>query len=210
MESSEQMGILLGTRTDNCDYVGYGLLRRSSKEVPRKFHLPGSIHICWGVATWHSGQYFQVCGNVWVIFMTAVLVHLDFMGWIRCFRADAVLLAVGITAVICLALTAFSFQTKWDFTAMGSGLFVCLVVLVIFGFLAMFLRNTFPILNLIYACLGALLFSVYLVYDTQLMIGGKHKYSISPEEYIFAALNIYMDIINIFIYILTIIGSSSD
>jgi FtsH-binding integral membrane protein len=125
-------------------------------------------------------------------------------------RADAVLLAVGITAVICLALTAFSFQTKWDFTAMGSGLFVCLVVLVIFGFLAMFLRNTFPILNLVYACLGALLFSVYLVYDTQLMIGGKHKCSISPEEYIFAALNIYMDIINIFIFILSIIGSSND
>lgn len=68
----------------------------------------------------------------------------------------------------------------------------------------------FPILNLVYACIGALLFSVYLVYDTQLMIGGKHKCSISPEEYIFAALNIYMDIINIFIYILSIIGASSN
>lgn len=125
-------------------------------------------------------------------------------------RADAVLLAVGVTAVVCLSLTAFSFQTKWDFTAMGGGLFVCLIVFVLFGFLAIFLRGTFPILNLVYACLGALLFSIYLVYDTQLMMGGKHKCSISPEEYIFAALNIYMDIINIFIYILSIIGSSSD
>lgn len=32
------------------------------------------------------------------------------------YRADAVLLAVGITTVIVLSLTAFSFQTKWDFT----------------------------------------------------------------------------------------------
>ncbi len=39
-------------------------------------------------------------------------------------RADAVLLAAGITCVICLALTAFSFQTRWDFTAMGGILFV--------------------------------------------------------------------------------------
>lgn len=42
------------------------------------------------------------------------------------------------------------------------------------------------------------------------MMGGEHKYSISPEEYIFAALNLYMDIVNIFIYILTIISAARD
>lgn len=46
---------------------------------------------------------------------------------------------------------------------------------------------------------GALLFSFYLIYDTQLMMGGNHKYSISPEEYVFASLNIYLDIIMIFL-----------
>jgi FtsH-binding integral membrane protein len=71
----------------------------------------------------------------------------------------------------------------------------------------MFLAGSYPIVNLVYACLGALLFSVYLVYDTQLMMGGKHKYSISPEEYVFAALNLYLDIVQIFLYILQIIGS---
>ncbi|KFM82260.1 Protein lifeguard 2, partial [Stegodyphus mimosarum] len=38
------------------------------------------------------------------------------------------------------------------------------------------------------------------------MIGGKHRYSLSPEEYIFAALNIYLDVINIFMSILQIVG----
>ena len=51
---------------------------------------------------------------------------------------------------------------------------------------------------------------VYIVYDTQLMMGGKHKYSIDPEEYIFAALNLYLDIINLFLYILTLIGAAKD
>ena len=55
---------------------------------------------------------------------------------------------------------------------------------------------------------GALVFSLYLVYDTQLMLGGKHKYALSPEEYIFAALNIYLDVINLFMYILMIVGFS--
>ena len=41
-----------------------------------------------------------------------------------------------------------------------------------------------------------------------MMMGGNHKYSISPEEYIFAAIAIYLDIINIFLYILRIVGAA--
>lgn len=42
--------------------------------------------------------------------------------------------------------------------------------------------------------------------DVQLMLGGHHHYSLDPEEYVFAALNIYLDIINLFIFILRLIG----
>ena len=49
----------------------------------------------------------------------------------------------------------------------------------------------------------------YLVVDTQQMVGGKNrKYSISPEEYIFAALNLYLDIITLFLLLLQLIGLS--
>ena len=43
---------------------------------------------------------------------------------------------------------------------------------------------------------------------SQMMMGGNHKFSISPEEYIFAAIAIYLDIINIFLYILRIVGAA--
>ena len=59
-----------------------------------------------------------------------------------------------------------------------------------------------------YGSLGALVFSLYIVYDTQLMMGGKHKYALSPEEYIFAALNLYLDFIQLFRFILMIVGVS--
>ena len=36
------------------------------------------------------------------------------------------------------------------------------------------------------------------------------QYSLDPEEYVFAALNLYLDIINLFLYILQIIGASRD
>ncbi|XP_058124959.1 protein lifeguard 1-like isoform X2 [Anopheles ziemanni] len=124
------------------------------------------------------------------------------------FSREEVMLAVGITAAVCLGLTLFAFQTKWDFTVMGGVLFVAVLILMLFGLLAIFIPG--KTMTLVYASAGALIFSIYLVYDTQLMIGGEHKYSISPEEYIFAALNLYLDIVNIFLYILTIIGATRD
>lgn len=124
------------------------------------------------------------------------------------FSSQEVLLAVGITAAVTLGLTLFAFQTKWDFTVMGGILFVAVIILMLFGIIAIFFPG--KTITIVYASAGALLFSIYLIYDTQMMMGGEHKYSISPEEYIFAALNLYLDIINIFMYILTIIGASRD
>lgn len=124
------------------------------------------------------------------------------------YDTEAVMLAVAICSVICLGLTIFAFQTKIDFTTCSGFLFVSLLILIIFGFVAIIFPG--KIMQLIYASAAALIFSLYLVFDTQLMIGGKHRYSISPEEYIFATLNLYLDIINIFMSILEIIGLARD
>ncbi|CAB4009850.1 lifeguard 1-like [Paramuricea clavata] len=122
------------------------------------------------------------------------------------YDADAVLIAAGITTAVVLAITLFSFQTKYDFTMMGGMLFVALIILILFGFLSIFFYSR--ILQLVYACLGALIFSMYLVYDTQIMMGGGKRYALSPEEYVFAALNLYLDIINLFIFILQIVSAA--
>merc|ERR1719369_522281 len=86
-------------------------------------------------------------------------------------------------------------------------LIAVLMVFVLFGLIAIFLPQS-RTLRLVYASIGAIIFSLYIIYDTQLMVGGSHKYSLSPEEYVFAALNLYLDIINLFMYILQIIGNS--
>lgn len=123
------------------------------------------------------------------------------------FNPADVLLAVIVTTVVCVGLTIFAFQTKWDFTVMGGMLFVCLLLLMLFGIIAMFFPGR--IVMLVYSSMGAILFSFYLIYDTQMMMGGTHKHSISPEEYVFAAITLYLDVINIFLYILSIIGSKN-
>lgn len=77
--------------------------------------------------------------------------------------ADTVLIAVGATAAVCLALTLFAFQTKFDFTMCNGVLFVALILFMIFGIVASIWRG--PKMQLVYASIGALLFSVYLIYE---------------------------------------------
>ncbi|XP_059097466.1 protein lifeguard 3-like isoform X2 [Tigriopus californicus] len=121
------------------------------------------------------------------------------------FEADAVLIAAGTCAVVTLALTVFAFQSKYDFTVCGGMLLALLLILLLGGILMAILPNSkWAMIG--YGSAGALIFSLYIVYDTQIMMGGKHKYALSPEEYIFAALNLYLDIINLFVYLLMIIG----
>ncbi|XP_021106284.1 protein lifeguard 1 isoform X2 [Heterocephalus glaber] len=123
------------------------------------------------------------------------------------YNTEAVIMAVGITTAVCFTVVIFSMQTRYDFTSCMGVLLVSIVVLFIFAFLCIFIRNR--ILEIVYASLGALLFTCFLAVDTQLLLGNK-QLSLSPEEYVFAALNLYTDIINIFLYILTIIGRAKE
>jgi len=125
------------------------------------------------------------------------------------YDVEAVLMAVGTTAGVTLALTIFAFQTKIDFTGCGGALLCVLVVFIISGIFFAFIPSP-RWAQIGYSAVGAIIFSLYIIYDTQIMLGGNHKYSISPEEYIFAALNLYLDIINLFLYLLSIFGNSKN
>jgi len=129
------------------------------------------------------------------------------------YTTDSVLLALTVTAGVFLALTAFACVTKSDFTGIGVYLFALLAVLIIFG-LVIYLWPLFTgqapprALRLVYAGFAVLLFMFYIIHDTQLIVGGTHKkHQFSVDDYVFAALNLYLDIINLFTYILQILGS---
>lgn len=124
------------------------------------------------------------------------------------YDTNVVLLAFGATALITVSLTIFAFQTKWDFTGMGPYLLAVLVGLIFMGIIQIWVRD--QLLETITASIGAILFSLYIVYDTQLMLGGDHKNSIGTEEYIFAAISLYLDIINLFMYLLQLINGGRD
>ncbi|EEC14454.1 NMDA receptor glutamate-binding chain, putative, partial [Ixodes scapularis] len=90
----------------------------------------------------------------------------------------------------------------FDFTSCAGFLFIAVWILLLFGILTIFTYNT--ILNTVYSALGALLFMAFLAFDTQMIMGGR-KLELSPEEHIFAALQLYMDVVQLFLFILRLV-----
>jgi len=54
------------------------------------------------------------------------------------YNIQSVLIAVGITSFVCLGVTLFSFQTKYDFTSCFGILFVMSLALFGFGIVCIF------------------------------------------------------------------------
>mmetsp|Transcript_30704 Transcript_30704/g.94393 ORF Transcript_30704/g.94393 Transcript_30704/m.94393 type:complete len:242 (-) Transcript_30704:189-914(-) len=119
------------------------------------------------------------------------------------YTVTSVLFAVVATAALVGGLSLYAVFTKTDFTGCGPYLFAACLVLLIFGLFTAFLP--FPFAHKIYCCLGILLFSFFLIFDTQLIMG-KGEYSLSIDDYVFAALQLYIDIIQLFLYILQLFG----
>jgi FtsH-binding integral membrane protein len=120
------------------------------------------------------------------------------------FESRIVLQALIFTFGIFIALTLFACQTKYDFTSWMPYLFGALWVLILFGFMAAFFPRTSGV-ELGYGIVAALIFSGYILVDTQLVIRHYHV-----EEEIAAAISLYLDILNLFLAILRILNSQNN
>jgi FtsH-binding integral membrane protein len=125
------------------------------------------------------------------------------------YDAVSVALAAAMTCGVTTGLTAFACLTKIDFTGMGMYLYAGLMTLIMAGLVFSFLP--FDFLDTAYAAGGTLVFSLYIVYDTQMIVGGKHKQNqFTIDEYVYAALSIYLDIINLFLMLLSLLSGDRD
>jgi len=110
-----------------------------------------------------------------------------------------VLEAVFLTGAIFLGLTIFTFQSKIDFSFLGAGLSMGLGALILWGLFAMIFGIQ---TGYVYALLGCIIFSGYILFDTWLIMD-----KLSPHEYVLAAIMLYLDIINLFLYLLQLLSS---
>ena len=113
--------------------------------------------------------------------------------------------ALILTTVAFGGLSMFAMNTDKDFTTMGKFLFITLIVIVVASLLNVFWLHS-PWLQVGVASISAILFSAFILYDTQNIIKGNYQ---TPVD---GALALYLDFINLFISLLQILGifGSSD
>lgn len=114
-------------------------------------------------------------------------------------QANIVWEAAGICTLVFLSLSAYVHTTKQDFGWMGGILFSALLILIIFGLGMLFLGNATS--WFLWSCVSAFIFCGYILYDTSNVI---LKYN--QDEVVSAVLELYLDVINLFLDLLRILS----
>ena len=79
--------------------------------------------------------------------------------------------AAALTLAVTISLTIYALTTKSDFTMMGGALWILAFVLLICSIISIF--NPSMILQLVICGLVVIVYGFYLIYDVQLIAGGK-------------------------------------
>ena len=108
-----------------------------------------------------------------------------------------VIKAFLITILTFTVLTVFTFQSKYDFDFLGQWVMAGLFVLIFWGILNWIMGSDGGIG---YAIAGIMIFVATIIYDTHRL---KKEYGY--DDYILAAVTLYLDIINLFLYILDLL-----
>jgi FtsH-binding integral membrane protein len=119
--------------------------------------------------------------------------------------SDIVYQALGITAGMTIALSAYAWTTKRDFSGFAPYLFAGIIGLILVGLLNALLFHS-PILHMVYLYAGVVIFSFYMIFDVQRI----KKYPDTVGNAVMLALGLYLNIFNLFLFILQILMSFRD
>ncbi|MBY0583806.1 MAG: Bax inhibitor-1/YccA family protein [Sphingomonas sp.] len=113
------------------------------------------------------------------------------------------------TAAAFAGLSLYGYTTKRDLSAMGTFLLMGLIGLIVASLINLFMQSG-P-LALVISLVGVLLFAGLTAYDTQRtksMYAAVAGTDMEGRVAIMSALNLYLDFINMFLFILRLFGSS--
>lgn len=146
-----------------------------------------------------------------LFFAYAVVNGLVFSSYLWLYDMGSVLMAFGSAALYFGVMAAYGYLTKRDLTSWRTPLMVGLIVLLAVSIIGMFFLSPSSIL---FSVLGIVIFSCYTAYDTQKIKALYFAYagneSMAKKASIYAALQLYLDFINLFLYLLRIFGRNRD
>ncbi len=111
--------------------------------------------------------------------------------------------ALALTTITFVGLTAYVIISKKDFSFMSGFLITGLIILIVGGLINIFLQSS--VMHFVFSAAGVLLFSCFILYDTSNII---RRYS--TEDYVSATVSLFLDIFNLFIHLLSLLGMTRE
>jgi len=119
---------------------------------------------------------------------------------------DKILLAWIITTATFLGLTLFTIFSRIDFSFLGPLLCAGVFIFLIWGLimsLAFTIGGFSAGWHLVFVILGVILFTGFIIYDTYMIVT-----RVGLDDYVIAAIELYLDIINLFLLVLALLTCS--
>ncbi|CAH1391349.1 unnamed protein product [Nezara viridula] len=126
------------------------------------------------------------------------------------YKLMVILISFGTVVLIVIVIGIFAKWGPVDVT--GCGWFMCglsiglTVVLTVFVIVSIFYY--IPILQLVISCLVVLVYIIFLLYDMQMIIGGRRE-QLDSDEYILGAVLLFKDVMILFLYLLEIVNAAT-
>ncbi len=110
--------------------------------------------------------------------------------------------ALGLTGIVFLSLSAYTITSKKDFSFMRNFLLAGLVIVIVAAIINIFVGSTLG--QLVISSVSALVFSGFILYDTSRIVRGEET------NYVSATISMYLNILNLFTSLLSILGIMND
>lgn len=156
------------------------------------------------------GQNRMSAGTLQLLFWAyAILLGASFSTLFAAYSGGSIAGAFFATAAGFAGLSLYGYTTQRNLSAIGSFLIVGLIGLIVASLVNLFLHSS--AVTMLISVVGVLIFAGLTAYDTQRT---KSLYSYvagteaEPRAKVMSALNLYLDFINMFLFILRLFGSS--
>ncbi|KQB07592.1 BAX inhibitor (BI)-1/YccA family protein [Vibrio metoecus] len=110
--------------------------------------------------------------------------------------------ALGLTGMVFLGLSAYTITSKKDFSFMRNFLFAGLIIVIVSSLINIFVGSS--VAHLAISSASSLLFSGFILFDTSRIVRGEET------NYISATISMYLNILNLFTSLLSILGIMND
>merc|ERR1711879_571572 len=121
------------------------------------------------------------------------------------YDVNTIIEATVICMVLVGTLMIYTLVSRTEVKWLGAFLFLGLFGLMMWGFVwtLLWLCGVYSYwLYQLYCIFGIFLFIGFIIYDTSKLMN-KHS---DPDEYVIFAVNLYLDILNLFLFILSLLG----